>query len=237
MTSPPRLPSRLARLHAWARRQAWLHRFTLANRLLLALAFFPTGLVKATGQRFTTLPLEDPVGFFFEAMYQTGPYWRFIGVTQIVAALLLLVPRTATLGAMLFLPISVSILLITWGVGFTGTVYIAAGMLLSVVYLLCWDADRLWAGAHHVLAPPRKAPSLLAGAHLVERAGWVLGTVAGVGIVFLVRGFGPPSLMRVWLMLGVVAALLVPLGWVLAAIRGREGAAQRPLASTSVSQE
>lgn len=54
------------------------------------------------------------------------------------------------LGALLFLPIGVSIRLITWGVGFTGTVWVAAGMVLSVIYLLCWDADRIWEAATKV---------------------------------------------------------------------------------------
>ena len=44
------MPEGLARAHAWARAQPWLARFTLMNRVLLAMAFFPTGLVKATGQ-------------------------------------------------------------------------------------------------------------------------------------------------------------------------------------------
>ena len=99
------------------------------------MAFFPTGLVKLTGQRFTLLGVDTPVGFFFEAMYQTGPYWRFIGLAQITASVLLLIPRTATLGALLFLPIGTSIFLITWGVGFQGTVWVTSGMLLAVVYL------------------------------------------------------------------------------------------------------
>ncbi|MGI9625596.1 MAG: DoxX family protein, partial [Longimicrobiales bacterium] len=89
------LPPVLERAHSWSRAQPWLGRFTLMNRLLLAMAFIPTGLVKATGQRFTTLPVENPVGFFFEAMYQTGPYWFFIGAMQILAGVLLLVPATA----------------------------------------------------------------------------------------------------------------------------------------------
>jgi len=100
-------------------------------------------VVKATGQRFTTLPVDNPVGFFFEAMYQTGPYWYFIGFSQIAAAVLLLIPSMATLGALLFLPIGFSIFLVTWGIGFGGTVYITAGMLLSVMYLVCWDADKV----------------------------------------------------------------------------------------------
>ena len=69
------------------------------NRILLAMAFLPTGLVKATGQRFTLLPVDTPVGFFFEAMYRTGPFWRFIGVVQVASAVMLLIPGTALLDA------------------------------------------------------------------------------------------------------------------------------------------
>ena len=103
-SSRAELPPILARPHAWARRQSWLARFTLMNRLLLAMAFLPTGLVKATGQRFTILPIETPVGFFFEAMYQTGPYWRFIGISQMAAAVLLLVGDTGPARALARLP-------------------------------------------------------------------------------------------------------------------------------------
>lgn len=182
------------------------------NRLLLAMAFIPTGLVKATGRRFTTLPVSDPVGFFFEAMYQTGPYWHFIGIMQIVAAVLLLVPATATLGAVLFLPIGLSIFLITWGVGFTGTVYVAAGMLLSVVYLLCWDADRLWAAARPLIGS-RPEPALLHGATALEKVGWLLGGVAGMGLLLVARGLLPGASIRGMLGLGVVAFAMVVTGW------------------------
>ncbi len=30
------------------------------------------------GNRFTILGLDDPIGFFFEALYRTGFYWRFL---------------------------------------------------------------------------------------------------------------------------------------------------------------
>lgn len=182
------------------------------------MAFLPTGLVKATGQRFTTLPVETPVGFFFEAMYQTGPYWRFIGLTQIAAAVLLLIPRTVTLGALLFLPISISIFLITWGVGFGGTVYIAAGMIASVTYLLSWDGDRIWSAASQLLGGrPRR--SLLEGVHWLERAGWALGAAVGMGLVMSTRSFVPASLRDDMFFVGLGAAGLVVAGWI-AAVRG-----------------
>jgi len=66
-------------------------------RILLAAGFIPTGLVKLLNQRFTTLPVESPIGAFFEAMYQTGLYWQFLGLTQVLAGCMLLVPAFAHL--------------------------------------------------------------------------------------------------------------------------------------------
>ena len=214
------LPAALARAHSWARSQPWLGRFTLMNRLLLAMAFLPTGLVKATGQRFTLLPVENPVGFFFEAMYQTGPYWYFIGFSQVAAAILLVVPATATLGALLSLPISLSIFLVTWGIGFGNTVYIAAGMLLSVTYLLCWDADRIWSAGALVLGS-RRGPHLLAGANRLETTGWVIGGAVGIGFFLVTRSFLPNAWTNELFFVGLGAIAMVLIGWVYGLLRAR----------------
>ena len=179
------------------------------------MAFLPTGLVKATGQRFTLLPVENPVGFFFEAMYRTGPYWYFIGLVQVAAAIFLLIPATATLGAVLFFPVIVSIVLITWGIGFGGTVYVTAGMLVAVVYLLCWDGDRIWMATSHVVGPSR-GPALLAGGSVVEWAGWCLGAAAGMGLFLVTRGFLTREATVPLLAAGGVAALLVLASWIAA---------------------
>ena len=214
------LPAPLAAGHRWARGRPWLRRFTLANRLLLAMAFVPTGLVKLTGNRFTLLPVDNPVGFFFEAMYRTGPYWRFIGLVQVAAAVLLLVPRTATLGAMLFLPIGLSIVLITWGVGFGGTVFVALGMLLSVTYLLCWDGDRIWAAGARLVGA-YESPGPPSGMHRLEASGWILGALAGLGLVMTTRGYVPTHVRGELLLTGVGAGALVVAGWIAVAWRGR----------------
>ncbi len=190
------------------------------NRLLLAMAFIPTGLVKATGQRFTLLPATDPVGFFFEAMYRTGPYWYFIGLCQIAAAVLLLVPATAPLGAVLFLPIALSIFLITWGIGFSGTVWVATGMLLSVIYLICWDADRLWR-AFFTVVGRRHGPPLLEGAHAIERAGWIAGGATGVLLFLIARGFVSNRWTGPVFLAGAAAALFVVAGWIVAGLGRR----------------
>lgn len=207
------LPDPLNRIHSWIRTQPWLGRFTLMNRLLLAMAFIPTGLVKATGQRFTQLPVDNPVGFFFEAMYQTGPFWYFIGLCQIVAAICLLIPATATLGAVLFLPIAFSMVLITWGIGFGGTVYVTAGMLLSVLYLICWDADKIWAAGSKIFSK-QSGPKLLDDATVIEKSAWVTGGLVGIALLLTTRGFIPISFRLELFYLGVAAFLVVVGSWI-----------------------
>ena len=133
----------LDRLHAAARRNRWLGRLAIVTRILLALGFTPSGYTKLVGHRFTTIPVSHPVGFFFEALYQTGWYWNFLGAAQLLAAVLLLIPRTTTLGAVVYFPIIVNIFLITLSMHFTGTPVITGLMLLGSVFLLCWDYDRL----------------------------------------------------------------------------------------------
>jgi hypothetical protein len=177
------------------------------------MAFLPTGLVKATGQRFTVLPVDNPVGFFFEALYQTGPFWIFIGFVQVLAAIMLLLPRTATLGALLFLPVSLSVFLITWGVGFGNTVYVTAGMLLAAIYLVCWDGDRVWEMGSALLRPAHEDERLLEGATRLEMAGWVLGGTCGMGLFLITRSFLPRTLTLPLLLGGLGAVLVVLAGW------------------------
>ncbi len=133
----------LDQLHRRARDNYWLGWFTVMTRVLLAIGFVPSGLTKLLGNRFTLLDLDNPIGFFFEAIYQTGIYWQFIGFAQLTAAILLLIPRTATLGAVLYFPIILNIFLITVSLNFTGTPFITGPMLLASIYLLCWDYDVL----------------------------------------------------------------------------------------------
>lgn len=193
------------------------------------MAFLPTGLVKLTGQRFTVLSVDTPVGFFFEAMYQTGPYWIFIGSVQVGAAVLLLIPATATLGAVVFFPVGLSVLLITWGVGFGTTVFVAAGMLLAVAYLLCWDGDRVWRAVSGLVGgDPRQdeaddveRPRLLEGAGAAERWGWVIGGTAGMGLMLVTRNFVLPGAALPLLIVGGLAALLVVAGWMRQGVRTR----------------
>ncbi|HKK45418.1 MAG TPA: hypothetical protein VJ964_07845 [Balneolaceae bacterium] len=95
------------------------------------------------GHRFTLLSTDTQIGYFFEALYRTGLYWHFIGIAQFTAGLCLLIPRFSTLGAVIFFPIILNIFVITISMPFKGTPIVTGAMLLSSIYLLIWDFDRL----------------------------------------------------------------------------------------------
>ncbi len=201
-------------LHARVRRSQLLFRVVLGTRYLFAMAFIPTGFVKLLGYRFTTISTETPIGAFFEAMYQTGAYWQFLGATQILAGLLLLVPRSATLGAVLFFPIVVNIMVITWALEFQGTVYITTMMVFAAASLLAWDWHRL---RSILVATPRLADQsdwVTGLGPWWERTAWTVGLIAGLLTWFGTRQFTAPWLMAS-LAVAAVCALVALAGlWV-----------------------
>lgn len=165
---------RLDGVHAAVTRVRSLQMFTVVTRILLAFAFIPPSIPKILHRPFTSLPESNPVGHYFAALLQTGFYYEFIGWGQILAALLLLFPRTAHLGALLFLPIVANIAVLTASVDFAGTKYITALMLLAAVYLNAWEWDRLRAlflsrgpAADRVIPAWWKFASVFAGCGLI----------------------------------------------------------------------
>jgi len=124
---------------------------TWFTRILLAVGFIPSGVKKVLGLRFTQIGVENPVGFFFEALYQSGFYWNFLGASQLVVAALLLIPKTTTLGALFYFPIILNIFLITVSMHFSGTPVITGLMLIANIYLLVWDKKRLKVVADTIL--------------------------------------------------------------------------------------
>ena len=133
------IASNLDRLHLWARSNRWLRYFTIFNRIALAAGFLPSGFQKIVGERFTALSINHPMGHYLEALFYTGFYYNFIGVMQVSAAILLLIPRTATLGAILYFPIILNICILTFAVRFDGSLLTSPLMVLANLYLLCWD--------------------------------------------------------------------------------------------------
>lgn len=172
----------LERVHGELKRNRWLRRFAIFCRLALALGFIPASLVKMSGQRFTALPANHPLGHYFDALLLTGFYYTFIGAAQMMAALLLLIPRTALLGAIFYFPIILNIFVLTHATRFDGT-RIVTLMLLANLFLLAWDYDRLKyvtpfyrPAEFSRVTETRKFPSLFFAAVLAAVVSVIVGT-------------------------------------------------------------
>lgn len=111
-------------------------------RYLIGYAFIPSGMIKLMGMRFTFIPVTNPIGYFFDALYQSGIYWEFLGFCQLIAAFFLLTQRFAAIGALLFFSIISNVFLITLGINFGNTSYIAGLLWLASLFLLIWDYQK-----------------------------------------------------------------------------------------------
>ena len=129
----------LDRLHFKARQFKWLAYFAIFCRVSLAAGFIPSGMQKVLGERFTVLAINHPMGNFLEAFHHTGYYYPFVGAMQVLAAILLLIPRTSTIGAFIYFPIILNICILSLAVRFDGSLVTAPLMVCAVLYLLCWD--------------------------------------------------------------------------------------------------
>lgn len=133
----------IAKLHKQAKQNIWFHYFTIFNRIALAAGFIPSGMMKILGERFTALSSTHPLGYYFDALHHTGYYYTFIGVMQVLAAILILIPRTVLLGALIYFPIILNIVILTFSVRFDGSLFTSPLMLMATTYLLFWNYDKL----------------------------------------------------------------------------------------------
>ena len=186
-----KLLANLDHLYDEYRRNQWLRYFAVACRVALALGFIPSGIVKVMGERFTGLPTNHPLGHYFDALYLTGFYYTFIGASQLTVALLLLIPRTTLLGAILYFPIIFNICVLAYATRFEGT-RIATLMLLANLYLLCWDYARLkyvlpLASSSHVGSDVGKTPNQ----KMSRKFPWIFFgcAVAAVVLVIVINNF------------------------------------------------
>lgn len=137
------MANKLEQYYLETKANKWYGYFAVFCRLALAIAWTISGLVKIKGERFAAgLSSNHPLGHYFDALLLTGYYYTFIGVGQVIVALLLLIPRTALLGAIASFPIILNICVLTYAVRFEGT-RAATFMLLANLFLLCWDYRRL----------------------------------------------------------------------------------------------
>jgi len=100
-------------------------------------------MVKIMGERFASgLSANHPMGHYLVALHQTGYYYTYIGIVQVAAAIMLLIPRTVTLGAFLYFPIILNICILTYAVRFDGSLFTAPLMVLANLYLLGWNYEK-----------------------------------------------------------------------------------------------
>lgn len=190
----------------WIRSKSLLYRFTLGTRILLAIGFIPTGMVKLLGYRFTTMTLESDVGAFFEILYQSGLYWNFLGFTQILAGVMVLIPATSALGAVLFLCIILNIFMITISYDFAFTPVITFQMLLASIWLILWDYDQfrsllfnrsmISGNSESATTTAAIKPAMLPKPALensLERGVYIAGAVSGLLFFGILRGLDVPS--------------------------------------------
>jgi len=151
--------NRIEKIYYEAKSDRWFKRFAVFCRIALAASFIPAGYVKIMGERFAAgLPPNNPLGHYFDALYLTGYYYTFIGIAQIIIAILLLIPRTSLLGALMYFPMIINICVLTYATRFDGTRLVTM-MVLASLFLLIWDYDRL----KHILPfeQPKTNPRVL----------------------------------------------------------------------------
>lgn len=121
--------------------------FIIYTRYLIGAAFVFASVVKLQGKRFTTIDgINEPINsawHMFETLYQSGLWWKFLGLGQIIAGLLLMTQRYAKLGALMFLPIIANVFVITVSYDFHGTPVITGLMLIANIILVLWDWDEI----------------------------------------------------------------------------------------------
>lgn len=135
--------NRLDELHLRYRQNWWIWLFTIFTRIALSFGFFVSGFVKLNGERFTDLHDKQPMGHYLQAVYETGYYYTFIGAMQVLAAILILIPRTVLLGVFIYFPIILNICILSWSVRFEGSLFTSPLMVIACLFLMWWNYDRL----------------------------------------------------------------------------------------------
>ncbi len=129
------------------KKNIWAQLFIVYTRYLIGGAFVFASIVKIMGNRFTAESgADNPIDsawHFFETMYASGLYWKFIGIAQLLAGFLLLTQRYGKLGALINLPIIANVFVITLSYYFAYTPVITGLMLLANIILILWDWNEL----------------------------------------------------------------------------------------------
>ncbi len=199
----------LDKLHSSITGHTYAQIFTATVRILIGLAFIPPSIPKILHKPFTAIPNTHPVGAYFDALYNTGYYYDFLGWSQLTAAILLLIPRTAHIGALLYFPIIVNIAVLTNSVGFAGTWLVTIGMATAGLYLVAWEYDRI----KPIIFPTRSESSRPLPLQFVVIPAFFMTGAVGVSFIFYTFRIGNfPDYFRTGLVLmaiGTAFGLLV----------------------------
>lgn len=125
-----------------ARRVRWINVSVVNLRFLIGFAFVPAALKKVLDQPFTDPANHGRFHDFLHAFHATGWFYSFVGVMQLIAAVLLCTQRFATLGALVALPILSAITAFCWSTAVYPTATIATLMWLGTIGLVLWDVDK-----------------------------------------------------------------------------------------------
>jgi len=129
------------------KKKLWTQVFIIYTRYSIGGAFVFASIVKVTGKRFTAESgASNPIGsawHFFETLYASGLYWKFIGMAQLLSGFLLMTQRYSKLGALVNLPIILNIFIITLSYYFAFTPVITGLMLLANILLIVWEWNEL----------------------------------------------------------------------------------------------
>lgn len=107
-------------------------------RISMGITFILSGIRKMPGVKFTALSIDNPVGFYFEAMHETGFYWNFIGYFQIAIGILIFFNRFVVVSSLFMMPVTINIFLVSISLNMKGTPIITSMMLLGNLFLLLW---------------------------------------------------------------------------------------------------
>lgn len=125
-----------------ARQRRWATLVVVNLRIMIGFAFIPAGLKKVLGQPFTDPQNVGAFHEFLHAFLATGPFYQFVRVVQLTAAVLLMTQRFATLGASIMLPVVAAITVLCWSTAGIPTIITVTLMLLGIIGLLLWDVAK-----------------------------------------------------------------------------------------------
>jgi uncharacterized membrane protein YphA (DoxX/SURF4 family) len=132
----------VSRIMRRLRQKRWIQVSVIVLRIVIGFAFLPAGLKKVLGQPFTDPANTGAFHEFLHAFHGTGFFYSFVGAVQLLAAILLMTQRYATIGTVILSPILLAILVFCWSTVVIPTASVVTLMTLGVVFLLAWDVHK-----------------------------------------------------------------------------------------------